>query len=407
MMSNWLRYFCVLLSISIQYASSFVPSNLICSDRQQKLHGWVQDDGGEWEWEEDDQNYAPPKVDTTAVAVATPTLPSGTFRPKQSLGQNFLRDGNTVNKIIRAFHQDATRDRPNLDRIIELGPGAGALTDSLVKTYGAEILECIEIDDRSVELLRQKHPKLLVQHQDVLQVDYPEMAEKEGHPLVVIGNLPYYITSQILFALADASHFGAVNSATVTMQWEVAQRMVALPSTKDYGILSVVFQLYADTNCHFKIPPTVFYPMPKVDSALVGLHFLGPSALRKRLAGVDPVNLRRVVTTAFQQRRKTVRNSLKKLTKEIKSGDAEKAKALLDGPPLPLPTTVIEARENGDQFASSQELPEDWAKKRPEEFTPGQFVELTRLLYGPVNDSEDTRKPFRYKVWRKRKHGAS
>ena len=84
---------------------------------------------------------------------------------------------------------------------------------------------------------------------------------------VVIGNLPYYITSQILFALADASHFGAVYCATVTMQWEVGQRMVAPTSTKDYGILSVVFQLYADVNCHFKIPPTVFYPKPKVDSA--------------------------------------------------------------------------------------------------------------------------------------------
>jgi 16S rRNA (adenine1518-N6/adenine1519-N6)-dimethyltransferase len=207
------------------------------------IFGWVQGADSEWEWEEDDPDYVAPVV-ATAVAEATPTLPSGSFKPKQSLGQNFLRDGNTVIKIIKAFHKDATRYRATVDRIVELGPGAGALTDPLVKAYGTDVLQCIEIDPRSVELLAERHPNLKVNHQDVLQVDYPKMAQEEGQPLVVFGNLPYYITSQILFALADASHSGAVDCATVTMQWEVAQRMVAKTSTKDYGILSVVFQLY-------------------------------------------------------------------------------------------------------------------------------------------------------------------
>ena len=230
--------------------------------------GWTQRSDGEWEWKEDDPDYQPPGSQTVTLAEASapPKLPSGSYKPKQSLGQNYLRDGNTVAKIIKAFHQDATRDRP-IQKIVELGPGAGALTDKLIETYGADTLQCIEIDERSVEILRQKHPQLRVRHDDVLQVDYPAMANEEGQPLVVIGNLPYYITSQILFALADASHFGAVSCATVTMQWEVGQRMVAPTCTKDYGILSVVFQLYADVHCHFKIPPTVFYPKPKVDSA--------------------------------------------------------------------------------------------------------------------------------------------
>ena len=210
------------------------------------LFGWVQRSDGEWEWKEDDPDYVPPAATaataTLVEASATPQLPSGSYKPKQSLGQNYLRDGNTVAKIIRAFHEDATRDRP-IEKIVELGPGAGALTDKLVETYGTEALQCIEIDDRSVEILSDKHPGLRVRHDDVLQVDYPSMANEEGQPLVVIGNLPYYITSQILFALADASHFGAVYCATVTMQWEVGQRMVAPTSTKDYGILSVVFQL--------------------------------------------------------------------------------------------------------------------------------------------------------------------
>jgi ribosomal RNA small subunit methyltransferase A len=374
----------------------------------QVLSGWVEKDG-EWQWKEDDPTYTPSKTATFTLAetTATPKLPSGSYKPKQSLGQNYLRDGNTVNKILRAFHADAIRDRPAVGNVVELGPGAGALTDKLVETYGTDILQCIEIDERSVGLLLEKHPELRITHADVLQVNYPELAEQEGQPLVVVGNLPYYITSQILFALADASHSGAVVCATVTMQWEVAQRMVAMTSTKDYGILSVVFQLYADTNLHFKIPPTVFYPKPKVDSALVGLHFLGPAQLRKRLAGVNPADLRRVVTLSFQQRRKTVRNSLKKLAKDICLGDADQARALLDAAPLPLPWNVRQAIDEGDAFAAKQELPANWASKRPEELTPGQFVELTRLFYGPNTGNAEEPANLGNKVWRKLKHGSS
>ena len=195
---------------------------------------WVQGADGEWEWEEDDPNFVEPTV-ATAVdtsSTATPQLPSGKLKPKQSLGQNFLKDPNTVAKIVRAFHNDATRDGKPLNRIVELGPGAGALTDRLVDNYGTNVLQCIEVDPRAVDILNDRYPALLVHHADVLQVNYPEMAQREGQPLVVIGNLPYYITSQILFALADASHYGAVDCATVTMQWEVAQRMVAPTSCK-------------------------------------------------------------------------------------------------------------------------------------------------------------------------------
>ncbi|GAX13720.1 dimethyladenosine transferase 1, mitochondrial [Fistulifera solaris] len=328
------------------------------------IDGWVQDQDGEWEWEEDDPNY---QASTSVViqASATPQLPSGTYRPKQSLGQNYLKDPNTVAKIVRAFHQDASRYQPTVEEIVELGPGAGALTDKLVEVYGASRLHCIEIDERSIQLLEQKHPTLKITHADVLQVDYSDMAIER--PLVVIGNLPYYITSQILFALADAAHVGAVSSATVTMQWEVGQRMVAKPKTKDYGILSVVFQLYADVVCHFKIPPTVFYPKPAVDSALIGLHFYSPSLLRERLQGVAPVQLRRVVTTAFQQRRKTLRNSLKKLCQQ-----------------------------------EGVELSEEWAVQRPEELTPEDFVALTKSIFGTQSEMQ-----LGKKVWRKLKHGSN
>jgi 16S rRNA A1518/A1519 N6-dimethyltransferase RsmA/KsgA/DIM1 with predicted DNA glycosylase/AP lyase activity len=260
-------------------------------------------------------------------------------------------------------------------------------------------------------LLREKHgPALTVQHADVLQVDYADLVKMaddgaDGEPLTIIGNLPYYITSEILFALADAAHRDAVRSATVTMQWEVGQRLVARTCTKDYGILSVVFQLYcAKVQCHFKIPPTVFYPQPKVDSALLGLHFLSASQLQQRLAGVAPRDLRKVVTATFQQRRKTVRNSLKKLLLSYNNLEPDAVESILQSPPLPLPEIVQAAADAGDSFAQRQALPDDWAAKRPEELTPGQFVELTRLVLGANGKSGND---LGYKVWRKLKHGKS
>lgn len=376
------------------YANHFWQTNICGTRIPSELLGWVQGADGEWVWEEDDSTFVGTAA-TTEIEIsstATPQLPAGKLRPKQSLGQNYLKDPNTVAKMIRAFHGDATRDGKPLKQIVELGPGAGALTDRLIDNYGTDVVRCIEIDQRAIEILNDRYPNLVVHHADVLQVNYPEMAEEVGQPLVVVGNLPYYITSQILFALADASHYGSVDCATVSMQWEVAQRMVAPTCCKDYGILSVVFQTYAEVNCHFKIPPTVFYPQPKVDSAWVGLHFLGPAKLKERFGGVNPRDFRNVVTTAFRQRRKTIRNSLKKL----EGINPE----LLNASPLPLPDSVIEARERGDAFAQTQELPQDWYSKRPEELTPGQFLEVTRLLYG-----SQQRDDLGKKVWRKLKHG--
>jgi 16S rRNA (adenine1518-N6/adenine1519-N6)-dimethyltransferase len=432
-----------------------------------QLNGWIEKNG-EWEWIEDDPKYIPSTVSvtsptstpavgtgssTTASVSATtttttvPKLPSGTYKPKQSLGQNYLKDPNTVNKMIHAFHLDATSyfdfdtgkrhnsnthndtgsshiDEPNdIHSIIELGPGAGALTDTLVARYGVQTLHCIEIDERSIDILRTKHPSLLVEHADVLQINYKNiynmknqfnhrtqtdtessthttgnfvtetqedqqqllLQQERRRPLIIIGNLPYYITSQILFAFADAAHYGYIHSATVTMQWEVGQRMVAKTHTKEYGILSVVFQIYCiNIKCHFKIPPTVFYPQPKVYSALLGLHFLQPQQLHHRLFGVHPIQLRRVITVTFQQRRKTIRNSIKSLLMEIYNNKHTIIDAILNSEPVSIPQTIHDAAMNGNIFAMKQVLPNDWSTKRPEELNPGQFIELTRLIYSKV-----------------------
>eukprot|EP01041_Mallomonas_annulata_P003998 gene3998-7968_t len=249
------------------------------------------------------------------------TLPPGEFRPKQSLGQNFLSDQNYVNKIVNALSDSSEGGH----KVIELGPGAGALSRVLFPKYP-----------------RMKLPGLTVIHQDVLKTDWPALAAERGGPLSVIGNLPFYITSQILFSLADSHK--AVQQAVVTMQYEVAERVVAKPSTKAYGILSVVFQLYSAPSMNFKIPPSVFFPQPKVESALVTFNFRKQHPL---LHTVKPLHLRRILLASFQKRRKMLRQSLKDLL-------------LLEG----------------------LTMPEKWSTMRPEQLKPEEFLQLTADIFG-------------------------
>lgn len=196
------------------------------------------------------------------------SLPPGQFRPKQSLGQNFLSDQNYVLKIVDSFNDMSV----NGEKVIEIGPGAGALTRVLYPRYPD--MTAIELDQRAVQFLAQKLPQLNVIHADVLKVDWPQIAAERGGPVSIIANLPYYVVSQVLFSLADSHR--AVDKAVVTMQLEVAERVTAKPSTKQYGIPSVVFQLYGSPKFNFKIPPSVFFPRPKVDSALVTIDFTTP-----------------------------------------------------------------------------------------------------------------------------------
>ncbi len=259
----------------------------------------------------------------------------GEFRPKQSLGQNFLSDQNYVVKIVNELVDNSIEGRS----VIEIGPGPGSLTRVLLRKYPK--MTAIEIDQRAIKFLNEKLPSLNVIHQDVLTVDWPNIAAERDGPVNIIANLPYHIVSQVLFTLADSHK--AINKAIVTTQYEVAERIVAKPSTKEYGILSVVFQLYATPKMNFKIPPTVFYPQPKVDSALVTIDFTKP---HPGIYSVDPLYLKKVIHTAFRQRRKMIRASLKELI-------------ATDG----------------------LSLPEKWAQLRPEQLHPAQFIELTNDLY--------------------------
>ena len=222
------------------------------------------------------------------------------FKTKKSLGQHFLVDGNIISKIVDSV---CACDG---DRVIEIGPGTGALTKWLVKRHAD--VHAIEVDERAIEVLKRDIPDLEVHHQDILKTDLSLLVKQDGET-VIVGNLPYYITSPILFAVLAQRHL--FKEAIFMMQKEVAQRLVASPSTKDYGILSVQTQLMSSPKLLFDVSPNSFNPPPKVMSAVVRLTFDRPS-----LPCTDKM-LKTVVRTAFNQRRKKLSNSLKPVLGDV------------------------------------------------------------------------------------------
>ncbi len=225
-------------------------------------------------------------------------------KTKKSLGQHFLKDGNMISKIV-----DAIPASPD-DTVIEIGPGAGALTKLLSERF--KNLSVIEIDGRMVEFLEETFPGLEIIQKDVLKFNWSDV-NTEGGPLHIIGNLPYYITSQILFSLLEKREH--LTSALLMMQKEVAERIVAEPRSKEYGILSVQTRLMSTPEILFDVPPQVFFPPPKVNSSVLKLTFNKPP-----LSCLDK-NLKTVVRMAFNQRRKKLSNALKRLDAELPSGE--------------------------------------------------------------------------------------
>jgi 16S rRNA (adenine1518-N6/adenine1519-N6)-dimethyltransferase len=226
------------------------------------------------------------------------------IQPIKRLGQNFLQDPNTIRKIV-----DSLQAAPE-DRVVEIGPGMGALTGLLSERYPD--FTAIEVDERAVNLLKEELPGVRVLHGDVLEMKWEDLsAGAPGGRVSVIGNLPYYITSQILFGLLDAAP--RISEAVIMMQYEVAARLTAVPRTKDYGILSVATQLACTPKLLFPVSRNVFFPKPDVRSAIVRLEFPEtPADLR-----IDSRWLRRIIRAAFNQRRKTLRNSLSAVVKEV------------------------------------------------------------------------------------------
>jgi 16S rRNA (adenine1518-N6/adenine1519-N6)-dimethyltransferase len=224
--------------------------------------------------------------------------------PRKRFGQNFLHDHSIIYNIISSIQA-----KPD-QHWVEIGPGQGALTEPLLK-QGVR-LEVVELDRDLVALLREKfkqYPNLKIHSADALRFDFSALADKNTK-LRVIGNLPYNISTPLMFHLLDNAY--CIEDMHFMLQKEVVDRICAAPGSKKYGRLSVMMQYYCATELLFDVPPESFDPAPQVMSAIVRLvpHSQPPVAVN------DIAKLNRVVTQAFSQRRKTLRNSMKKLIAE-------------------------------------------------------------------------------------------
>ncbi len=281
-------------------------------------------------------------------------------RAKKSLGQHFLHERGIVDKIVLAI------DPKPGDRLVEIGPGQGALTFPLLDRHGA--LTAIEFDrDLLVPLAEaaRDHGELTLLHADVLDVDFSALAQEGAgaeQQIRLAGNLPYNLSSPILFRiLALARATGRVRDAVVMLQREVADRVIAGPGGGDYGPLAVMLGLFADRTRILSLPPGAFRPPPQVHSSVVRLTFRPPPVPVARFEAVD-----RVVRTAFQQRRKTLANALRPLA----GGDGRppaSSDAATVSPPVDLAAVLVTAGIE--------------PTRRPETLTPVEFVRLADTLF--------------------------
>ncbi|MBX2848728.1 MAG: 16S rRNA (adenine(1518)-N(6)/adenine(1519)-N(6))-dimethyltransferase RsmA [Acidiferrobacterales bacterium] len=225
----------------------------------------------------------------------------GFAAPRKSLGQNFLQDPNIIRKIVESVAISGS------DTVIEIGPGRGALTEQILqKTQDCHVIEF----DRDLVAYWQDRANqidnLTVHASDVLKFDLSNVIRSAKGKIKVVGNLPYNISSPVLFYLMKYAE--VLESQTLMLQKEVVERMCAEPGNKIYGRLSVMLQQRYKIDSLFIVPPTAFFPPPKVDSAIAQL-----TLLQSPIAVKNPITFEKLVKQAFAQRRKTLRNNLKGL----------------------------------------------------------------------------------------------
>lgn len=222
------------------------------------------------------------------------------MRAKKRFGQNFLHDRRMIDKIVSAIRPKTS------DVVVEIGPGQGAMTQPLLTAGG--VVHAIEIDDDLIYVLQQtiRDAGFILHHADALTFDFSQIASR----FRLVGNLPYNISTPLLFHLMK--YTARIVDITVMLQREVVDRIVAEPNSKIYGRLSVMLQYYCAVDRLFLIPPGVFDPVPKVESALLRLV---PKTSRP-LTGEEEILLEACVKLAFAQRRKTIKNNLKGLLQE-------------------------------------------------------------------------------------------
>ncbi len=220
--------------------------------------------------------------------------------PKKRLGQHFLVDPNILDKVIRAAEVGKQ------DVVLEIGPGLGGMTLGLSRE--AKKVIAVEIDPKLVAILKEKtkeHRNVEVVKSDILKMDFEHFLKKEGRPVKVVANLPYQISTPLLFRFVESRE--VFSAFTLMLQKEVAQRMAAPPGGKEYGPLSIFVQLSLDVSIRFFIKPSAFFPPPKVESAVVQLVWKEKPMIQAN----EEEWFRRVVKACFGYRRKTLINALR------------------------------------------------------------------------------------------------
>ena len=264
-------------------------------------------------------------------------------KAKKGLGQHFLADESIARRIVEGLvlpdksSDDLSGEKLQQLQVLEIGPGTGVLTKYMLQNPQIK-LEVCEIDTESIEYLQKTYPQMLysLQQRDFLQVPLEKIFSGE---FAVIGNFPYNISSQIFFTIPQV---------VCMLQKEVAERLASAPGNKSYGILSVLLQAWYNIEYLFTVPEHVFVPPPKVKSGVIRLTRNSRTSL-----GCDEVLFKKVVKTCFNQRRKTIRNSIKPIL-----------------------------AETGKNF-TPENTPEQLSRLfelRPEQLSVEQFVELTLLI---------------------------
>jgi 16S rRNA (adenine1518-N6/adenine1519-N6)-dimethyltransferase len=220
--------------------------------------------------------------------------------PRKRLGQHFLIDRNILDKVIR------TAQIAKEDAVLEVGPGLGQMTIALARR--AKRVIAIEIDSKLAAILGKKmkdYPNVEVVNMDILRVDFYRFFKKEGHPIKVVANLPYQISTPLLFHFIESKEI--FSSFTLMLQKEVAERMVASPGGKEYSPLSIFIQMASDVSICFFIKPSAFFPPPKVESTVVQMVWKERPIIERQ----NEEWFKKVVKACFGYRRKTLMNALK------------------------------------------------------------------------------------------------
>lgn len=220
--------------------------------------------------------------------------------PRKGLGQHFLVDRNILDKVIRTAQVEKE------DIVLEVGPGLGEMTLALARQ--AKKVIAVEIDSKFAVILKQKmrdFSNVEVVESDILKMDFSQYFRKERYPIKVVANLPYQISTPLLFRFIEFKE--TLSTLTLMLQKEVAERIVASPGRKEYGSLSIFIQMFSDVSICFFIKPSAFFPPPKVESAVVHMRFKEKPAVSLE----DEKWFKKVVKGCFGYRRKTLMNALK------------------------------------------------------------------------------------------------